>query len=235
MLDRLTIERMTALAGEGPILVALSGGGDSVALLRLLATALGASRLRAAIVDHALRQGSDTDARRALGFADAVGVTGDILTLTWPAGVRRAQAAARAMRATLRSAHAPAISARVIAVAHSADDQAETVLMRAAGGSLARAREHGNDRAEALARGSRSRAGASAARRSPRRAAALSACAERGLDRRSASTGTRSSASASARGSRSWRRAVSIRCASPTLPPACARTPGDPRRPGSWC
>ena len=37
MLDDLTIKRMVLEAGEGPVLIALSGGGDSVALLHLLA------------------------------------------------------------------------------------------------------------------------------------------------------------------------------------------------------
>jgi tRNA(Ile)-lysidine synthase len=135
MLDRLTIERMEQAAGEGPILIALSGGGDSVALLHLLTERLGAARLRAAVVDHALRQGSAADARRAKGFADALGVAANILTLAWPDGPNRAQQAAREMRYRVLSEAARALDSKVIAVAHSADDQAETVLMRAGAGS----------------------------------------------------------------------------------------------------
>lgn len=135
MLDRLTIERMLAWAGDKPVLVALSGGGDSVALLHVLAAELGASRLRAAIVDHALREGSADDARRAAGFAAAIGVRAGILTLTWEEGGSRAQQAAREARYRVLCGYAREHGLNTIAVAHTADDQAETVMMRAASGS----------------------------------------------------------------------------------------------------
>ncbi|UPT62062.1 MAG: tRNA lysidine(34) synthetase TilS [Hyphomonadaceae bacterium JAD_PAG50586_4] len=133
MLDRLTIERMRACGG--PMLVALSGGGDSVALLGLLVAEHGADAVRAGVVDHALREGSDADARRALGFAEALGVRGTILTLGWPEGANRAQRAAREARYAALCEHARQIGAHVIATAHNADDQAETVFMRAGAGS----------------------------------------------------------------------------------------------------
>jgi len=135
MLDRLTIERMTAEAGEGPILIALSGGGDSVALLHLLAETLGAHRLHAAVVDHALRDGSAADADRARGFAEALGVSATKLTLTWPDGPKRAQHYARIARYAALCNEARRIGARLIATGHTRDDQAETVLLRAARGS----------------------------------------------------------------------------------------------------
>lgn len=135
MLDRLTIERTLRWAGARPVLVALSGGGDSVALLHLLASELGAGRVRAAIVDHALREGSASDAERARGVAEALGVCAEVLTLEWAGGPNRAQEAARAARYRAICEYARAQELNAIAAAHTADDQAETVLMRAARGS----------------------------------------------------------------------------------------------------
>lgn len=135
MLDRLTIERMRVLAGDGSILIALSGGGDSVALLHLLVDQFGPTPLRVAVVDHALREGSALDAQRALAFAKSRGVAGEVLTLSWRKEANRAQQAAREARYTALCDHGRAIGARVIVVGHNADDQAETVLMRAGAGS----------------------------------------------------------------------------------------------------
>ena len=135
MLDRLTIERMAAEAGDGPILIALSGGGDSVALMHLLAETFGPTRLHAAIVDHALRPGSNQDALHAQEIARALGIAADIATLTWPQGPQRSQARAREARYAALCAAAHSVGARVIATGHTRDDQAETVLLRAARGS----------------------------------------------------------------------------------------------------
>lgn len=135
MLDRLTIERMLSWAGDKPVLVALSGGGDSIALLHLLVAELGAVRVRAAVVDHALRDGSSEDALRAGGFATALGVSAEILTLSWKEGANRAQQAAREARYRAICDHARSSGVNTIVAGHTADDQAETVLMRAANGS----------------------------------------------------------------------------------------------------
>lgn len=135
MLDRLTIERIVEWTAGQPLLLALSGGGDSVALLHLLATELGADRLRAAVVDHALRDGSSDDAECAAGFATALGVRAEILMLAWEEGANRGQQAAREARYRALCFYARSEGLRVMATAHTADDQAETVLMRAANGS----------------------------------------------------------------------------------------------------
>lgn len=135
MLDRLTIERMRAWTGDKPVLLALSGGGDSVALLHALVAELGAAHLRAAVVDHALREGSAADAGRAARFAADLGVPAAVLTLSWEEGANRTQQATREARYRMLCGYACGEGLNTIAVAHTADDQAETVLMRAANGS----------------------------------------------------------------------------------------------------
>jgi tRNA(Ile)-lysidine synthase len=134
MLDQLTVERMDA-ESEGPILIALSGGGDSVALLQLLADHFGAARLRVAVVDHKLRAGSAADARKAAEIVRAVGVDAHILELSWPENGNRAHAAARALRYAALCQTARTLGARVIATGHTRDDQAETVFLRGSRGS----------------------------------------------------------------------------------------------------
>lgn len=132
-LGRSIVERLDA--ARGPIVLALSGGGDSTALLHLLADALGAARVYALIVDHALRAGSAEDARKALGFTQARGVTAEIVTLAWSSKEKRSQETARRARYRALCGAARRVSAEIIVTAHTADDQAETVLMRAASGS----------------------------------------------------------------------------------------------------
>lgn len=132
MLDVLTTEKMSALGASRPIVVALSGGGDSTALLHLLVERFSAERLVAGIVDHGLRRGSADDAARAAQMAEALGVRAHITPLTWEEGANRSQHFARQHRYAALAALANTVGARVIATGHNRDDQAETVLMRAA-------------------------------------------------------------------------------------------------------
>lgn len=112
------------------MLVALSGGGDSTALLHLITGIAPERRLRvtAAHFDHGLRRSSAAEARRVADRCRAAGVPCRI----GRAGpdLARDQAAMREARyAYLREA-ADEIGAERIATAHQADDQAETVLFR---------------------------------------------------------------------------------------------------------
>lgn len=112
--------------------VAVSGGGDSVALLHLLARCFAQDgvALCAATVDHGLRAGSAAEAAQAAALAANIGVPHD--TLSWDGwdGAGNLQDQARQARYRLLAGWAKDRSLDAVALGHTADDQAETVLMR---------------------------------------------------------------------------------------------------------
>ncbi len=117
--------------------IALSGGADSTALAHLSAPlqACGEAEILALTVDHGLRPEAATEARRAGGFARALGVPHRVLTWDGQKPVSGVQAAARAARYRLLIEAAESFGASAIMTAHHADDQDETVLMRMKRGS----------------------------------------------------------------------------------------------------
>ena len=119
--------------GDG-VVVALSGGADSVVLLHLLrfTPALPGLRLQAVHVDHAMRAESAADARWVEGLCRAWGVPLRILRLD-PAP--RDEAEARRRRYAALEEVRREVGARRVLTAHHADDQAETVLFRALRGT----------------------------------------------------------------------------------------------------
>jgi tRNA(Ile)-lysidine synthase len=112
------------------VVVALSGGGDSLALLDLARTL--DKPILAGVIDHSLRPGAAADAAFAVEAAAALGATPVLRRLT---GLKASQTAARAARYAALCEIARAAGAGVILLGHTQDDQAETVLMRAARGS----------------------------------------------------------------------------------------------------
>ena len=125
---------------ESPaLLLAISGGPDSTALLHLAARwRAGMARgpeLHVATVDHGLRPGAAAEAAMVATAAARYGLAH--ATLAWvgakPAG--GIQEKAREARYRLLSEHAQGVGASLILTAHHADDQAETVLMRLGRGS----------------------------------------------------------------------------------------------------
>lgn len=108
------------------VLVALSGGMDSVVLLHLLRFTTGA-RLTAAHFDHAMRPGSDADARWVRGLCTAWGVP--LVDARAAEPLHTEDDARRARYRFLRGAQTVE-GATHLATAHHADDQAETVLFR---------------------------------------------------------------------------------------------------------
>jgi tRNA(Ile)-lysidine synthase len=117
------------------LLVALSGGCDSVTLLHLLRLHLAGSsgpRISAAHFDHGMRPDSEADARWVRGLCRAWSVP---LVLCRSEEPLRSETAARRARYRFLRAAAREVGATAIVTAHHADDQAETVLFRALRGT----------------------------------------------------------------------------------------------------
>jgi len=113
------------------LLLAVSGGADSMALMQLAARLpAGGADVHVATVDHALRAGSSADAQFVLGAAARLGLTAACLRWEGPKPSSGLQAAARGARYRLLAREAERWRADAIMTAHTADDQAETVLMR---------------------------------------------------------------------------------------------------------
>ncbi|MGS0561508.1 tRNA lysidine(34) synthetase TilS [Microbacterium aurugineum] len=129
----------TALADmpeRSTVIVALSGGADSLALAAATAFEAPKLGLRAAslTVDHGLQEGSDAVASQAARAAAALGLDPLIVRVD-VAGEGGPEAAAREARyGVLRDAAADVRAAAVL-LGHTLDDQAETVLLGLARGS----------------------------------------------------------------------------------------------------
>ena len=114
------------------VLVAASGGPDSTALLAALAALAPTRELRltAGHVDHALR-GADSDGDRAAVQALAARLGVDCVVAQAPVDPGgNLEARARTARRRALAALARRVGATVIALAHTQDDQVETVLLR---------------------------------------------------------------------------------------------------------
>lgn len=123
--------RAAAVAPGDGVIVACSGGGDSVALAHAVAALAGPMRLgpvALVCVDHGLRPESAAEAASVLALADHLGVPGEVVRVDVGAGRGPEDAARRARHAALEAARVRR-GARWIACAHTADDQAEQVLL----------------------------------------------------------------------------------------------------------
>lgn len=137
--DALTRAIDAALTPDRParLGVAVSGGGDSMALLHLLggwAQRTGAT-LCAVTVDHGLRPAARAEAAMVAEVCEGMGVPH--VTLRWDGwdGTGNLQDQARRARYALMADWALASGVAAVALGHTADDQAETFLMRLARGA----------------------------------------------------------------------------------------------------
>ena len=141
--ERLSPERIVELFGPltaaRGILLAVSGGPDSVALMLMAkewASLLAAAPpVAVATVDHGLRRESWEEAEMVAGFAAALSLPHTILAWCGEKPRSRIQERARDARYALLFQHAYSIGADYLVTAHHADDQAETVLFRLLRGS----------------------------------------------------------------------------------------------------
>lgn len=120
------LEAPLVAQASGRWLVACSGGPDSTALLDAL-VALGGRELHVGAVDHRMRAEAAAEAAAVVAAARALGVDGRVLAVD-VAG--RSMAAARRARYDALATEARRLGAGVLAVAHTATDQAETLLDR---------------------------------------------------------------------------------------------------------
>ena len=121
------------------VALAVSGGSDSTALMVLFAEWLAAGASPAEVVvltvDHGLRPQSPVEALTVARWAKELGFCHAILPWQGAKPKTGLQAAARGARYRLLAEHMQGAGIKMVMTAHTADDQAETLLMRLARGS----------------------------------------------------------------------------------------------------
>ncbi len=122
------------------LLVACSGGPDSLALAAAAAFEAPRTGLRAGavVVDHGLQPGSDEVAGRAAAACRALGMDPVLVRAVRVDGPGGPEAAARDARYAALAAAAAETGAWAVLLGHTRDDQAESVLLGLARGSGAR-------------------------------------------------------------------------------------------------
>lgn len=138
---RHAVERALADIEPGQrVLVACSGGPDSLALAAAAAWVCARAQVHAGavIVDHGLQEGSAEIAQRAAGQCRVLGLEPVVVRRVEVGGDGGPEMAARIARYTALDDAALELGAVAILLGHTLDDQAETVLLGLARGSGAR-------------------------------------------------------------------------------------------------
>ncbi|HEY4126332.1 MAG TPA: tRNA lysidine(34) synthetase TilS [Rhizomicrobium sp.] len=129
---------MATLGNLWPGAIAVSGGGDSLALMHLAADWARARKLQSPkilTVDHGLTKGSRAHANEVKAQAKSLGL--DCIVLSWKGAKPKSdiEAAAREARYRLMGQWCARKKIASLYIAHTQDDQAETFLLRLARGS----------------------------------------------------------------------------------------------------
>lgn len=139
-IERAFAEQLYALGVTPSFALAVSGGGDSAALLHLVAgwareCDIRPEKISVLTVDHGLRPASRAEAEQVAGWCRALGFDHHILAWEGEKPASGVQAAARAARRELMCGWCRERHMTQLLMAHTADDQLETVSMRLARGS----------------------------------------------------------------------------------------------------
>ncbi|WP_205472029.1 tRNA lysidine(34) synthetase TilS [Nocardioides sp. SYSU D00038] len=136
---RRTLADLAATEPDRPraVLVACSGGADSLALLAatVFEARTAGVRVVGVTVDHGLQDGSAEHAAHVVGQMAGLGVDETVSVRVQVAGDGGTEAAARRARYAVLDEVAERFGADVVLLGHTLDDQAETVLMGLARGS----------------------------------------------------------------------------------------------------
>lgn len=132
------MDTLRSAGAAWPGAVAVSGGGDSVALMWLLSVYAKQAKLASPVVltvDHGLRAESAKDAKAVASMAQDAGLKAHVLTWKGETPKSDVEAAARSARYRLMGEWLGAHKIPALYVAHTMEDQAETFLLRLARGS----------------------------------------------------------------------------------------------------
>ena len=131
------VQAVSAALGSRTIRLGVSGGADSLALAAAVAHAGGDAPAEALVVDHRLWPGSGEHSRRVAGQVERLGLPVQVVPVEVDAHDGGLEAAARTARHRALWL-TPTLSGRSVDevwLAHSLDDQAESVLLGLARGS----------------------------------------------------------------------------------------------------
>ncbi|MEM1273061.1 MAG: tRNA lysidine(34) synthetase TilS [Pseudomonadota bacterium] len=123
------------LVSDGrPVIVACSGGGDSIALLHMAVSSLGADRVHVCTVNHNLRASAADEIALVERHTKKLGVSLRIVNWHWD-GQGNLQAKASDARRGILAEEAALWDAVTVLLGHTRDDNVESFLMALARGS----------------------------------------------------------------------------------------------------